>query len=106
MTHDAKPTDKLPDSTALALTLIGEELKSRRFFNTLHEVGFEYSFFQPHLDNSILRSVGLDSGNDDIFDFYSDLMDKHSKRIGTNAKSVTAEAEKVYKALVRKRQSE
>ncbi|MDV3309296.1 MAG: hypothetical protein LOY03_10825 [Cyclobacteriaceae bacterium] len=89
----------------LALTLIGEELKSRKFFNALHELGFEYSFFQPHLDQPILNAVGLDPGNDDIFDFYSDLMDKHSKLISAEPKSVSTQAEEVYATLLRKKGS-
>lgn len=92
------------DNATLALTLIGEELKSRKFFNALHELGFEYSFFQPHLDRPILQSIGLDPGNEDIFDFYSDLMDKHSKLISAEAKSVNAQAEEVYATLLRKKQ--
>ncbi|HEX7015360.1 MAG TPA: hypothetical protein VF191_07580 [Cyclobacteriaceae bacterium] len=105
MTHHPDPGNG-PDNAALALTLIGEELKSRKFFNTLHELGFEYSFFQPHLDHPILYSIGLDPGNDDVFDFYSDLMDKHSQLIGAEAKSVSAQAKEVYATLLRKKQSQ
>lgn len=105
MTHHPN-TGNPPDAAAFALALIGEELKSRKFFNALHELGFEYSFFQPHLDHPILRSVGLDPGNDDIFDFYSDLMDKHSKLISAKNQSVNAQAEAVYAALLRKKQSQ
>jgi len=104
MTHH-RNTDR-PDNTAFALTLIGEELKSRRFFNTLHELGLEYSFFQPHLDHPILQTVGLDPSNDDVFDFYSDLMDKHSKLISAESKSVSAQAKEVYDTLLRKKQSQ
>lgn len=105
MTHHPN-TGARPDNAAFALTLIGEELKSRRFFNALHELGFEYSFFQPHLDHPILQTVGLDPNNDDIFDFYSDLMDRHSKLISAETKSVNAQAKEVYDTLMRKKQSQ
>jgi hypothetical protein len=105
MTHHAD-TGNVPDNAAFALMLIAEELKSRKFFNALHELGFEYSFFQPHLDRPILQSIGLDPSNDDIFDFYSDLMDKHSKLISAETKSVNAQAEEVYATLLRKKQSQ
>lgn len=104
MTHHTTSGNN-PDSAELALTLIGEELKSRKFFNALHELGFEYSFFQPHLDRPILSAIGLDPGDEDIFDFYSDLMDKHSQLISAEAKSVSVQAKEVYATLLQKKQA-
>jgi hypothetical protein len=97
------PPVKFPRRAGLALFLIKEELKSRKFFNTLHKVGLDHSHFQPHLDELILRSMGMDGEADEVFDFYYELMEKHSRRIRAERDSVEKEAFKVYVELMKRR---
>ena len=75
------PLVKLPSDTQITLYLIKEELKSRKLFQALHEVGLDDCYFQPHLDSLILRSVGIDDGLDETFEVYTAIMDKRSKKI-------------------------
>ncbi len=68
------PLVKLPFKTQESLYLIREELKSRKLFHTLHEVGLDDCYFQIHLDTLILRSIGLDDGTDKTFNIYQPLL--------------------------------
>jgi len=87
------------DANNLVLTLISEELKSRRFFNTLQEMGLEDSYYQPHLDEAILNCLGLNDERNETFDFYSSVMNEHAERIGIKSESVYAEAKVVLNKL-------
>jgi len=81
------------------LFLIGEELKSRRLFDTLHQIGVEDCDFQPHLDSLILRSIGLDI-SDDTFNRYAEIMDKRALKMEPDPKSITKQALKAYSELM------
>jgi len=94
---------KIPVSVDLALALIREELKIRKFFNTLREVGIEDCYYQPDLGTLILKSLGLDDGTDETFYRYSDLMDKHCRKITPDHTSIMKEAGRVYRELVKKK---
>lgn len=90
---------RLPAKAQLALFLIAEELKSRKFFTTLREVGLDYTFFQPHLDDAILDCLGLDICSDEVFDLYYRVIEKRSGRIKDDRDSVMKQALKVYLEL-------
>ena len=90
------------DPKDLSLYLIREELKIRKFFNTLREIGIEDCYYQPDLGTLILKSLGIDDGKDETFYHYSDLMDQHAKKITADARSIKKQAMKVYKALVKR----
>lgn len=89
-------------STPQILFLIGEELKSRKFFNLLQELGLDDSYYQPHLDDPILEGLGLNDDRDDTFHFYSSLMDEHAAIIGPEKESIREQARAVYARLVEK----
>jgi len=78
--------------------LIGEELKSRRFFNTLLDLGLDNSYFQPHFDEAIMACLGLDDSNATL-DFYYSVMNDHAGKIGVKRESVEEEARSVYDKL-------
>jgi hypothetical protein len=80
------------------LFLIGEELKSRRLFEALHQIGIDECYFQPHLDSLILRTIGLDL-SDDTFNRYAQIMDKRALKIEPHRKSITKQALKAYREL-------
>lgn len=92
-------TTPMPNNETLALFLIGEELKSRRVFNTLQALGLENSYYQPHLDEMILRCVGLTDDSNETFEFYSSAMDGGAGRIGIKQLEVCEEAKRVYEKL-------
>lgn len=86
--------------TQVALCLIKEELKSRKFFNTLRSLGLDNSYYQPHLDELILSYVGLNDELDETFDFYYSVMEKYSASINKDEKSMMGEAVEVYIELM------
>ena len=94
------PLVKLPSQTQMSLYLIKEELKSRKLFHALHEVGLDDCYFQPHLDSLILRSVGLDDHTDDTFTIYDTILDKRSKKIEADYDSITKQTLKAYHELL------
>jgi hypothetical protein len=93
------PLVKLPYEVQFSLYLIKEELKSRKLFHALHEVGLDDCYFQPHLDSLILRSVGLDDGTDETFSVYENIIEKRSKKIKADYDSITKQAFKAYQEL-------
>ena len=94
------PLVKLPPETQLSLYLIKEELKSRKLFHALHEVGLDDCYFQPHLDSLILRSVGLDDGTDKTFSLYNNIIEKRSRKIEADYDSIMKQAIKAYQELM------
>lgn len=94
------PLIKLPADIQLSLSLIREELKSRKLFNALRKAGLDDCYFQPHLDLLILSSVGLDDGTDETFSIYDEIMEKRSKKIEADNDSVMKQAMKVYQELM------
>lgn len=82
----------------LLLALIAEELKSRRFFGTLQQLGFEDSHYQPHLDHLIMQGLGLDEANA-TFDFYFRTMDEHAAKLGIKEEETAAQAKEVFDKL-------
>lgn len=94
------PLCKLPQKIDLTLFLIREELKSQKFFNGLHKAGIEDCYFQAHLGKVILGNIELDSGSDEVSNFYYRLIEKRSKKIEADSESIMKQAFKVYVELV------
>jgi hypothetical protein len=79
----------------LAAVLIGEELKSRKFFNTLQQLGLDNSYYQPHLDEAILSCLGITDNSNETFDRYYAVLEEHAEKIGTKQESVEEQAKNV-----------
>lgn len=94
------PLCKLPQKIDLTLFLIREELKSQKFFDGLHNAGIDDCYFQAHLGKVILGNIGLDSGSDDVSNFYYKLIEKRSKKIQADSESIMKQALKVYVELM------
>jgi hypothetical protein len=91
---------KLPSQTEVTIQLIGEELKSRKFFNSLTRLGLDNSYYQPNLDNLIMAYVGLHDNDNRTFDFYYSVIERRSELINKNKESVIEQALEVYVELV------
>ena len=100
MRNSIYPLVKLPTDFQLPLFLIKEELKSRKFFNTLQQMGLDDCYFQPHLDTLILRSLDMDDDSDKTFDAYCEIMERRSKKIDTDNDSIMEQALKTYHELL------
>ncbi len=90
------------DNESLVVYLIGEELKSRKFFRVLGEAGLEDCPYQPHLDPVIMRLLGLDDNDDEVVDWYDEIMEKMAQKIEPDRKAVEAAASEVL-SLLKKR---
>ncbi len=99
-----QPIIKMPDNIQLSIYLIKEELKSRKLFHALHEVGLDDCYFQPHLDVLIMESLGLCDGTDETFTRYDEIMDRRSKKIEADHDSIMKQALKVYHELVNEKE--
>src|SRR4051812_27176335 len=95
------PLVKVPSDTQVALFLIKEELKTRKLFRALHQVGLDDCYYQPHLDALILQSVGVYDGTDETFGVYTEIMDRRSKKIGMDNELIVGQALKAYMELKR-----
>ena len=82
------------------LFLICEELKSNRFFGVLAGLGLGDCVYQPYLGTLILSSVGLHEVTDDLFVFYSDLMDRESSLLAEDMASLTSQALRIHHILL------
>lgn len=98
------PLTRLPKKIDYCLFLIKEELKSRHFFNGLHSIGIEDVWLRPNLDSLILKFIGLDDGCDNTFKFYTDLMDRRSRKINESYELLMTQALKVYMELSAEKQ--
>lgn len=82
------------------ITLICEELKSRKFFNTLQQLGLDDSWYQPHLDEAILSCLGINDHTNETFDFYYAVMNEHAEKIDKSIESVLTQAKEVHAKLI------
>ncbi len=87
------------DDQVIVTHLIQEELKSRKFFNTLRTVGLDDAFYQTDLCNLILAHFELDAEANAVLDFYYQLFEKHSAHVEANRSSLEQLAEAVYREL-------
>lgn len=95
---ESYPLVKLPSDIQVALSLIKEELKSRKFFRTLQDMGLDDCYFQPHLDTLILNSLGMDEETG--FDAYYEIMERRSQKIDAGDESIVAQALEAYNELL------
>jgi len=87
-------------SKKLITTLIGEELKSRYFFDGLRYVGLCDDFFQVDLLPAIMEAVGLAPDLQADYTFCETLLNKHCYRLVQDADEVREEATRVYDIIL------
>lgn len=91
---------RLPNKIDQVLYMIGEDLKSQKFFNTMNALDWSDNFYQPRLAVLILKHMNLDDGSDEIVNFYYALVEKHSKKVEADNNSLMKQVMKVYAKLV------
>lgn len=72
----------------LILLLIGEELKSHKFFSALRKLGLDDAFYQTDLSTYILNYTGFDAEQDAVVDRYFHLLSHYSEQLEANCASV------------------
>jgi hypothetical protein len=90
----------LPDNIQIILALIGEELKSYKFFNSLREIGLDDSFYQSNLSSLILSKAGFYEESDEVSDYYFNLLSRYSQQLEPKDASVKQQALEVYLDLL------
>jgi hypothetical protein len=91
---------KLPAKIEVTLYLIREELKSTRFFNGLARVGLDDVYYQPHLGALVLAYMGFNEIPDDLNNFYTDLIDRHSEKVEADNNALMKCAFDVYMEMM------
>ena len=66
---------KLPANAEILLFLISEEMKNRRCMSKLEAVGFDLSY-TCDLSRLILTLAGFDERSDELYDWYTKLLDE------------------------------
>lgn len=87
-------------SEEVIIHLIREELKSRRFFEALRELGLDDAFYQVDLLDLIMPAIGLSPDSEAHYDFCHDVLSKHSMRVTQDGDELLNEARKVYELLL------
>src|SRR5690349_14553326 len=89
-----------PKKVQVVLIMIGEELKSCKFFTALRELGLDDAFYQTDLSTYILTQAGFDAESDAVLGRYFRLLSKHSEQLDTKPESVRECAFRFYMELV------
>ncbi|GCC52430.1 hypothetical protein SanaruYs_26670 [Chryseotalea sanaruensis] len=79
-------------------SLIKEELKSRKVFNTLRNLGLDGCPYQPHVDELIIKLLGFDMESDQAYDFCYQLFENHAENIIDDT-SLTEQTKLIYLKL-------
>jgi hypothetical protein len=90
-----------PSAAKVILTLIREDLKSRKFFEGLRDLGLDDAFYQADLVALLMAGLGLEAGNATHYDFCVTLLRKHSQRVVEDHGALLDEAKRVYNTLAR-----
>lgn len=99
-TKHSIPLVKLPSDMELVLFLIREDLKSAKFFDTLEKVDLSGCFYQSHFHTVILAYMGFAEISDEVFSFYTDLIDEYSERVEEDNALLTDLAVEVYEKIL------
>lgn len=93
------PLVQLPSRMELLLFLIKEDLKSRKFFDGLRELGLDDAWYGSELGTLILTYAGFDTELDAHTDFYYTMTSRHLK-FENDRESLMQSALNVYAELM------
>jgi DNA-binding XRE family transcriptional regulator len=79
--------------------LIREELKSRKLFGGLRDLGLDDDVYQADLLEVIMPCIGFSWDAPKQYDFCNSLLRKHSTRVAPDCAELLNEARRVYKIL-------
>jgi hypothetical protein len=93
------PSTIQPSSDTATIHLVREELKSRRFFEGLRDLGLDDAFYQTDLLDLIMARLGLSPESQEQYSFCVSLLQKHSARVNQDADELLSEARCAYAML-------
>ena len=94
------PFIKLPKNVELALFLIQAELKTRKFFNGLQNVGLYDCDYQCNFNALIADCIGFDDHRDEDFSRFDEILEKYSEKIEPDNESLMKQVMNAYVELV------
>lgn len=94
------PFVKIPKEIDIVLFLIKEELKTRKLFNTLNQIGLGDCEYEPHLDKLIMNLLDIDDGTDQTFGIYFEIIERRSHKIKDSGESAIKQAIKAHNELL------
>ena len=101
------PFIKLPKNVEMALFLIGEELKTRKFFNGLRNLGLDDCSYEHHFNSPIAHYMGLEDHSDTMYSRIDDLLEKHAEKVDADdSESVMKQVLRAYVDLVIERRAQ
>jgi hypothetical protein len=96
------PADISQDAKIL-LFLISEDLKGRRLINGLTDIGCEGSFCTTNLCELVLAYAGFDDRENELYDFYFELVDRYCVNVSHRNHTPIKEALIIYEKLLQRR---
>src|SRR5258706_8201640 len=94
------PFIKPPKKVELALFLIQSELKTRKFFNGLRNVGLGDCDYQCNFNALIADCIEFDDHRDEDFSRFDEILEKYSEEIEADNESLMMQVMNVYVELV------
>jgi len=94
------PFIKLPKKIELVLFLIQAELKTRKFFNGLRNVGLDDCDYQCNFNALIADCIGFDDQRDEDFSRFDQILEKYSEKVEPDNESLMKQVMNAYVELV------
>ncbi|MCZ8217061.1 MAG: hypothetical protein O9262_12515 [Cyclobacteriaceae bacterium] len=91
---------KLPTHEELLLYLIAQDLKSRKFFDGLRDLGLDDDYYQADLSELVLIYMGLSTLSDEPGDLYYSLLGKYTENLPADKEALQKASHAVYQSLL------
>ena len=88
----------------MAVYLIASDLKTKKLFNSLTDIGCDSCFCIPEFCDLIFAIVGFEDRPNELYDFYFDLLDQYCNTVTHENDLPAKEALGIYKLLKAEKQ--
>jgi hypothetical protein len=94
--------DGIPDdiSVQIPVFLIAEELKARKLFNALKNIGCDGSFCITDLCDLVFAYIGFEDRPDHLYEFYFSLLDRYCDKVSQESDRPIKYAHEIFTTLV------
>lgn len=94
-------SEKIQPNQEIIVSLIEREFEGTKFVKELQRLGFDSSIYTPDLCNIITRLMGIQTKEDDLWEWYFNRLDEHTDNFAfQNKKQLRHEAYLFYLELV------
>lgn len=88
------------------MILVKKELQDARLINELIKLGFSSSQFGPCLGEVILSLLGVENRNDELWEWYYQMLDKFAEKVEMTNESGLVDVADEFIAVLRSRVDE